>query len=211
MLAAAVIVQLLPTATANRIKGTRNLAAEGWPDVNLVGGENARIQAKGYVADADALKRLQTWIKANDFDTASMNVRIGADLVNRVKEALASDPTLTVAYLGSGTVRVSGVSDSLATRERLSRVKADLLNVVLIDDQVAIAPMGETKPREHTLPIRIVDVRPGSTHTTGSFGTENNTRYFVGAVLPDGSEVVSIKSDSIEFSLDNKIIVFPLK
>ncbi len=210
LLGAVIVIQLLPPASANRIKSPRSLAAEGWPDVTIVGTENAKVQVRGYVSDAEALKRLTIWIKTNNVESTNMTVRAGSDLVSSVKEAL-NDNSLAVVYLGAGMVRVSGSSENLATRERLSRIKVDLGSVLSIEDQAVFVPVADPRPREHILPIRIVDVRPGLTPTTGSFGAENNTRYFVGAVLPDGSEVVSIKSDSIEFSLGDKIIAYPLK
>jgi hypothetical protein len=204
-----VMVQVVRPAAANVIKGTRNLAPDGWPDVDLVGSEDFRILARGFVKDADAMKRLLVWLKANDFDSVTMAVRIGTDLAARVKEALAEN-TLPVVYMGSGTVRVGGTSQNMATRERLNRIKADLAGVVNIDDQVVFS-QAEVKPRQHVLPIRIQDVRLGTDGSNSSFSADNGTRYFVGAVLPDGSEVVAIKKEGIEFALGDRIITYPLK
>jgi hypothetical protein len=204
-----VIVQVVRPAAANVIKGTRNLTSEGWPDVDLVGSEHIRILARGFVKDASSMKRLLDWLKVNDFDSVTMTVRIGSDLAARVKEALAEN-TLPVVYVGAGTVRVTGTSENMATRERLSRIKADLANVVNIDDQVAFS-QAEIKPRQHVLPIRIQDVRVGTDESNSSFSSDNGTRYFIGAVLPDGSEVLAIKKDGIAFTLDNRIITYPLK
>lgn len=206
LLSAGVVVQLVRPASATVPMGTRNLAAHGWPDVNLVSAPDTSLQAVGYVDDADALMRLRQWLQKEGLPHAAMQVRIGAEITLRVREALA-DPTLSVAYSGGGTVRVQGTSEDMAVRERLRMLTADLAGVVRIDNRVAFYEVPDTSPRQHSLPIRIVNVMPGE---NGSFASDKGQRYFVGAVLPDGAEVVSIDVDSIEFALGNRRITYPL-
>lgn len=207
---ALLIVQLVTPAAASVAPGTRSLASDGWPDVESVASANQPLLVRGYVDDAASLARLRRWLDTQQLSHATVNVRVGAELANRVRDALA-EPSLRVDYMPGGTVRVQGTSDKLATRERLRRIAADLSGSVRIDDRVAFVEHPDLTPKKYVLPIRIVDVRPGSTQSMGSFGSDNGARFFAGAVLPDGSEVVAINEDSIEFSMAGRRINYPLK
>jgi hypothetical protein len=79
---------------------------------------------------------------------------------------------------------------------------------VRIDDRVLLNEVKVPQPvKEHTLPIRVVDVIPG---VHGSFSDGAGARYFVGGVLPDGAEVVAIRVDAIEFKVGGKSIFYHL-
>ena len=207
ILGAVVIVQLVQPASANLPSGVRNLAAEGFPDVNLTSIKGNQPQVEGYVNDAESLAKLRRWIDRSNFGATTFQVRVGNELAARVREALA-EPTLTVAYQSKGTVKVQGSSNDLALRERLNRLIADLNGVVKIDNRVAFNQVVDNSPREYPLPIKITDIRPG---VNGSFGNGSGGRYFVGAVLPDGAEVVAIKADSIDFLVAGRVISYPVK
>lgn len=206
-LGAAVIVQLVQPASAQQPTGTRNLGAEGFADVNLVNAPGMQTVIDGYVDDAAALTRLQHWIQQQGLTKGSLQVRVGSELAARVREALAA-PGLTVEYRPGGAVRVQGTSDSLAVRERLRRLTTDLAHAVRIDDRVAFIEVPDTSQREHPLPVRIVDVMPGE---NGSFGNGSGARYFAGAVLPDGSEVIAVHAEAIEFAIGTRRITYHLK
>jgi hypothetical protein len=208
VLGAAVIIQLVPPVSAHLPNETQSLASDGFPDVKLVATPGIQPQLLGYVADAEALARLKSWLSQHDAQgKTSFQVRVGTELTARVREALA-DTALTVDYLPAGVVRVQGSSSNLATRERLRSLTAELSGVVRIDDRVAFLEVADTTAREHLLPVRVVDVIPGE---NGSFSNGNGTRYFVGGVLPDGAEVVAIRADAIEFSIGTKNIVYLIK
>jgi hypothetical protein len=207
-LGAVVIVQLVQPVSAHTAAGARTLSAEGFPDVRLIAAEGGAAQLSGYVDDAKALTRLQQWLSRNPgLGAARVQVRVGTELAARVQEAL-SNPALTVDYIGSGTVRIQGSSESTALRDQLHRLTLDLAGVVKIDNRVAFIEPAEAAPREHVLPVRIVDVVPGE---NGSFSNGSGARYFVGGVLPDGAEVVAIRKDGIEFSVAGRPVIYPLK
>jgi hypothetical protein len=209
ILGVAVIVQLVPpVSSAHLPMEVRSLAAEGFPDVQLLATPGTQPQLLGYVDDAEALARLKRWLGKDDaLGKASFQVRVGSELASRVREALA-DTALSVDYLSAGVVRVQGSSSNLATRERLRSLASELSGVVRIDDRVAFLEVSDTPAREHLLPVRVVDVIPGE---NGSFSNGNGTRYFVGGVLPDGAEVVAIRVDAIEFAVGKKNITYFIK
>lgn len=206
LLTVGVVVQLVRPASASMPLGTRNLAAQGWPDVNLVAAPDSSPLATGYVDDAASLARLRLWLEQEKMAHVALQVRVGSEIAMQVRDALA-DPTLSVSYRGAGAVRVQGTSDDMAVRDRLRLLTADLAGVVRIDDHVAFYQVPNTAPRQHTLPVRIVSVIPGE---NGSFGGENGARYFVGAVLPDGAEVKAIELDGIDFVVGERRITYPL-
>ncbi|RQP21442.1 BON domain-containing protein [Albitalea terrae] len=207
-LGSVVIVQLVQPVSAQTATGARTLSAEGFPDVRLIAGDGGAMQLSGYVDDPKALARLQRWLqKSPGLGTARVQVRVGTELAARVQEAL-SDAALTVDYTGGGTVRIQGSSESTALRDQLHRLTLDLAGVVKVDNRVAFIEPAEAAPREHVLPVRIVDVVPGE---NGSFSNGSGARYFVGGVLPDGAEVVAIRKDGIEFSVAGRAVIYPLK
>jgi hypothetical protein len=210
LLGAAGIVQLVTPASANLVTGTRSLASEGWADVQLVNEPNKPLLVRGYVDNAGSLDRLKRWLADENLSHGVFAVRDGAELAARVRDAVG-DADLTVSYQPGGSVRVQGTSSKMAARERLRRITADLAGAVRVDDRVAFVEAPDRTPKQHVLPIRIVDVRPGTGEHGGSFGSENSVRFFVGAVLSDGSEVLAIGDDSIEFSMNGRRINYPLK
>lgn len=210
VLASVVVVYFVQPASANVVNGTRNLSQEGWPDVELITNQKLGAVARGYVNNEEELMGLQRWLSGRNIRDAVMEVRVGAKVLARVKEALA-DATIGADYVGAGTVRLNGTSDKPAVITRIKQLSSDLVGVVRVDNQVAFSKIPDDKPRQHELPFRIVDVQHETKNSSGSFSTDNNARYFVGAVLADGSEVLAIRSDRIEFSSGDRLITYPLK
>ena len=179
---------------------TRNLVRDGFPDVKLTVGRNQQSLLSGYVDNAEALGRLKRWIDLQvGLGAPQVKVRVGDELANRVREAL-QDTDLTVQYVSGGVVRVLGTTNKLDVREQIGRLAADLRGIVRIDDKVSyLEAVEEVKPPPpYKIPVRVVDVIPGK---QGSFGDGRGTRYFVGAILPDGAEVLNIELDAIEVTL----------
>lgn len=193
----------------------RRLVAEGWPDVQLVS-EPDGLTARGYVDDAEQLERLHQWLDAQQAQwqaqrrTLVRQLRTGAELVTLVREALGgrTGTGVTVDYTGGGIVRVQGTVTDLSVRERLRRVSADLAGVVQIEDRLAVVDLPVSLPKIRPLPFRILDVVPGP---NGYFRADSGARYFVGATLADGAEVVSITPEAIEFQLGERRVLYPLK
>ena len=210
MLASVVAVYLIQPVSAKVINGTRSLAPEGWSDVELVFDKNSDIIVRGYVNNAEAMRQLNRWVSAQNFKNFSMEVRVGEDVVARVRDALA-DNSASAEYVGAGTVRIQGSSNDPALLDRIKQIEVDLQKVVRIDNRVAFYKTPDAEPKQHVLPFRIVDIQHETRENAGSFSADNKARYFVGAVLPDGSEVIAIRSDRIEFLSGGRLITYPLK
>lgn len=203
---AAVIVQFVNPASASMAAGVRMLASEGWPDVRIVVDAARVARIEGHVDDAASLQRLQLWLRSRGLAEAESSVRVGTELAARVREALA-DNSLDVRYLPGGIVRVQGSSTDPQLRSQLQRLRTDMAGVVSVEDQV-LHTAAQEAPQFRPLPFRIVNVQPGE---HGSFSADTGGRYFVGAVLPDGAEVVAIHADGVEFRLGEKSVLYPLK
>lgn len=206
LMGASVVVHLVQPAEARLQSGQRNLAVEGFPDVQWLALPGAAAELSGYVDDAHARQRLEAWLARQNSRAVLSHVRVGTELVSRVREGLRT-PSLAVSYQGAGRVLVKGETDSKAVQERLQRLHDDLAGVVQIDNQTTLVARQSAR-REHRLPVKVQDVRTG---VAGSFSDGEGARYFVGGVLPDGAEVVAIGADQIEFALGETRIIFPLK
>ena len=195
------------------LPAARSLVAEGWPDVQLVP-EPGGLVARGYVDDPAQLERLHQWLDAQQAvlqqqrRTLVRQLHTGSEAATLVREALSAGSGVSVDYIGAGRVRVQGAVSEMGVRERLRRVAQDLAGVVQVDDRLAVVDTQASAPRMRPLPFRILDVVPGP---NGYFRADTGARYFVGAVLGDGAEVVAISSEAIEFQLGDRQVVYPLK
>lgn len=185
----------------------QTMAARGWPDVQILPEPSGGFRVVGYVEDAAQLDRLRQWLDPQPLAPLTWQVRSGAELVVLVRQAL-NEESATVEYAGGGRVRVQGTVTDMAIRQRLRVVAADLAGVLQIEDRLAVVDAQASAPRVRPLPFRILDVVPGE---NGYFRTDAGARYFVGATLSDGAEVVSITPDAIEFRHGDRQVLYPLK
>jgi hypothetical protein len=183
------------------------MAARGWPDVQVVAEPSGGFRVTGYVEDAAQLERLHQWLESESLGILTWQVRSGVESVVLVRQALGAEG-VTVEYAGAGRVRVQGTVSDMAIRQRLRGVAADLAGIVQIEDRLAVVDTQASAPRMRPLPFRILDVVPGE---NGYFRTDSGARYFIGATLSDGAEVVSISADAIEFRQGDRQVFYPLK
>lgn len=188
------------------LEESRSLIREGFPDVKLITARNTQPRLIGYVDNEAALTGLKRWLnQQTSLQEPLLKVRVGEELAARVREALQSTQ-LTVQYISGGVVRLSGTTSDLDVREQIARLAADLRGVIRIDDNMSyIEPVEEVNISPYKMPVPVVGLIPG---IQGSFGDGRGRRYFVGAVLPDGAQVVRIGPDVIEVSVagSNKIV-----
>lgn len=185
----------------------QTLATRGWPDVQVTPEPGGGFRVSGYVEDAAQLERLHQWLDAKPLGHLSWHVRAGEESVALVRQALGAEG-VSVRYAGAGRVRVQGTISDMSVRQRLSVVAADLAGIVQIEDRLAVIDAKANEPRARPLPFKILDVVPGE---NGYFKTDTGARYFVGATLNDGSEVISISVDAIEFRSADRQVFYPLK
>ena len=125
-----------------------------------------------------------------------------ADVLQQVRDALGSDEVQV--RLDHGRVRVEGTTSKTALRKRLQLLSEELHGVVEIEDRVSYVESADVQP---PMPISVRDVMVGN---PGYFQTREGDRYYEGARLPDGAEVVAIEPDRIRFRLAGRDVVYGL-
>lgn len=176
-----------------------------WPDVEVTELTDGSRHISGFVdsvEDRQALLDELAWGQRDDVST----LRSGDQLAMQLDQVLDS-PSIRVRYVGSGVIRLTGEVTDSSELERIQWVMADYENFVSIDNLAEFSP-APREPVRRALPFQIVDVIPGA---GGSFGDSNGNRYFVGARLPDGSKLMAVHEDAVEFQLNNEPLLYPIK
>lgn len=176
-----------------------------WPDVRVSQMDDGSRQISGYVdtvEDRQALLAAIGWEQADNL----AQLRSGDQLATQLREVL-DNQAIKVRYVGSGVIRITGEVADQADLDRINWAMAEYESFVRIDNLTEFAP----PPREsvrRALPFQIVDVIPGA---DGSFGDQNGNRYFIGARLPDGSILMAVREDAVEFRLNNEPLLYQIK
>jgi len=190
-------------AIADRVaKGDAALRAQGFDAVRFQPGKRGDLELTGTVANAAEKKRLRAWAVHSPFRDARFKVHTADLLSQQVRDALA-DESLRVRF-DRGRLLVEGTTSKLSTRKRIRSVSDDLREVIRIDDRVAYVEALDTAG---PLPVRVKDVKVGDARY---FSTDTGERYFEGAVLPDGAEVIAIEATQIRFRRNGQVLVYPL-
>lgn len=163
----------------------------------------------GFVDTFADFDRLAHAARAALHRDVALRVKVGSDLVTRTREFLG-DTGIEVGYEGGGRLRLAGRPETLRTRgalqERIGQLRTDLGPTVELEDAIdATALNGFGAPVELALPVRIAEVQADE---PAHFRTTDGARYFLGARLPDGAEVVRIGSTEILFRKDGREIVY---
>lgn len=127
-------------------------------------------------------------------------------LVEQARQALADD-TLQVE-LHDGRLLVQGHTTRTVLKTRIQALADDLRGTIPVEDHVTYTEAADSGNSPGPLPIRVQSVMIGS---SSYFITDNGARYFVGGVLPDGAEVVSIDVNEIRFARGGRIAVYKLQ
>ena len=127
------------------------------------------------------------------------------ELVEQARRYIGN-PALGVSYAGKGQLLVTGASDDDALRERVRRLAEDLHPEVLVSDRVswrpAPAPDRDAALRAHwdawqdALPSRLVGITEEEDGLR-SIQLADGTRYYEGAPLKSGAEIVHIGADGL--------------
>jgi len=126
-------------------------------------------------------------------------------LVEQARQAL-SDNSVQVEF-HDGRLLVEGRTTRTALKTRIQALADDLRGTIPVEDHVTYADetdSGSPGP----LPVRVQSVMVGN---PSYFITDNGARYFVGGVLPDGAEVVSIDANEIRFARGGRIAAYKLQ
>lgn len=125
-------------------------------------------------------------------------------LLDQARQALA-DNSLQVEFQ-DGRLLVEGHTTRTVLKTRIQALADDLRGTIPVEDRVTYAEVADYS--SGPLPVRVQSVMIGK---PSYFITDNGARYFVGGVLPDGAEVVSIDVNEIRFARGGRIAVYKLR
>jgi type III secretion protein D len=148
-------------------------------------------------AERDALAQAARALRPG----TALRVTVGDELVQRAREFLA-DPGIQPRYAGAGRLQLAGrpqqLTEAAELDRRLAQLRADLGQAVLLQDGLDRSQLrvAAAEPVVHPLPVRIAEVHADE---PAHFRDADGARYFEGARLADGAEVVRIRADEILF------------
>lgn len=201
-----------PGATAAQAQRLRERIRQlGLADVTLsvAGNNNSNTDwvLSGFVAtqaERDALAQAARALRPG----IPLRVTVGDELVQRAREFLA-DPGIQASYAGAGRLRLAGrpqvLTEAAALDRSLGQLRADLGQAVALQDALDRSQLrvAAAEPVVHPLPIRIAEVHADE---PAHFRDADGARYFEGARLADGAEVVRIRADEILFRRNGREI-----
>ena len=138
----------------------------------------------------------------------ALRVTVGDELVQRAREFLV-DPGSQPRYTGAGRLQLAGkpqqLTEAAALERSLSQLRADLGAAVTLADALDRSQLrvAAAEPVVHPLPVRISEVHADE---PAHFRDAGGARYFEGARLADGAEVVRIRADEILFRRNGREI-----
>lgn len=138
----------------------------------------------------------------------ALRVTVGDELVQRAREFLA-DPGIQPRYAGAGRLQLAGrpqrLTEAAALDRSLAQLRADLGATVALQDTLDRTQVrsAAAEPVVHPMPVRIAEVHADE---PAHFRDADGARYFEGARLADGAEVVRIRVDEILFRKNGREI-----
>jgi type III secretion protein D len=195
-----IAAHIRPGVAERLAQGDAALMAHGFNTVHFRSVKKNELELVGTVPTAAEKKRLREWLASGAYKDARFKVHAADALAQQVRDALG-DGDVRVRF-SRGRLLIEGTTSRLSTRQRIRSVTQDLRGVIAVDDRVAYVESAEAPG---PLPVRVRDVKVGDARY---FSTDNGDRYFEGAVLPDGAEVVAIEATQIRFRRNGKMLVY---
>lgn len=207
-MAATVPSVIAPTPDAGRSLDVPSMKAAlsgvGGNELLVRDGKDGRIRLDGFVSDevaASELRRRVAQLRAGE-------VEHGYQVVESLQRQILGyldERNVRLTYQGRGRFVAAGRALSHRFHARAADLANELNGVAELDVSGVEAPPppGEKRP----LPLRIVSVQVSP---PAQFTTADGTRYFVGARLSDGAEVVSIQPGRVLFLREGRSIIYRL-
>jgi Inner membrane component of T3SS, cytoplasmic domain len=150
----------------------------------------------------------QTGIQAHQpgVSGSGLDEKAAARLVEEARLALADDRVRVEVH--EGRLLVEGTTAQAALKARIQALATDMRGAIPVEDRTIYVPGDTGNEGPGPLPIRVQSVLVGQ---PGYFITDTGARYFVGGVLPDGAEVVSINATEIQFLRGGHPVVYRLQ
>lgn len=206
---AATVPSAMNTATDERpVFDLRTLEAAfgaiGGTELLVRVGKDGQVRLDGFVGDDAAAAEL----RRRAAQMHGLPIEHGYQVVESLERQILgylAERNVRLSYRGQGHFVASGRALSHRFHQRAAELSNELRGVIELDVSAVDAPRppGEKRP----LPLRIVSVQVSA---PAQFSTSDGVRYFVGARLPDGAEVVSIQPDRVLFRREGRSIVYPL-
>jgi type III secretion protein D len=192
------------------------LSGLGLPELRVVEASNGHLRIEGAVrSESDRAKLLQALRQRGIYP--AVDVVSGEQLAGTVQNSFRQRGLVVKAqYVGGGRVEVQGAAPSPATESVVQEVLAAtnaVTQVALLDATAApavterqetVLPSATPEPVANNSgrdPKRVVGVVGGNSPYVL---TQDGRRYFVGSMLPDGTQVDQIDGHTVVFSRQGK-------
>ncbi len=164
----------------------------------------------GFVANPEELQALARALAAQTKPGRTLvRVQVGTELAQRAQEFLG-DPGVRASYVSPGKLVLSGraaTRQAVALNRRVQQLSEDLGVAVALDDRIDYGDLRAQvpPPKDEPLPLRIVEVQADE---PAFFRTADGGKFFVGARMPDGAEVVAVGAEQITFRKNGRSLAY---
>jgi ribosome-associated protein YbcJ (S4-like RNA binding protein) len=156
-----------------------------------------RVTVSGYVSSGEERRQVQDLVQRSGTGAVA-DVHVVGDLLARARQYF-SDTQLSIAYDGQGHVVISGTADRESVWQRVRNFAEDIRSVAEVVDKVQYElpqQAAASGPAQIPAFVGVYLSEDGARYLQ----TASGARYFEGARLQDGSEVVSIALDEVLFT-----------
>lgn len=176
-----------------------------YPEVKVVDFPDGRIGVRGFVESSARRMALSEALKRFG-NELTIQVHAADQIVEQAQRYI-NEPDISVDYAGAGRLVVSGTSNNGAIHDKVARLSADLRSVVAVVDEVESnkrpRPTGVTTRSSSelaqwkgSLPAEMVGLTEYS-NGMRYIQLSNGQRYYEGATLKSGDELVNIEADHL--------------
>jgi len=180
------------------------------PELKVVDRPNGQLSVRGFVASRARRAALMESLRGFG-DGVSVNIHAADEIVEQAYRYLG-EPGLSIDYAGQGRLIVTGVTKNNAVHQKVARLAEDLRSVVAVIDEVeAENPQARSAQQrsseftkwENSLPAQMVGLTE-FTNGMRHIQLANGVRYYEGATLESGEELVNIEADHLVVTKSKK-------
>jgi hypothetical protein len=188
------------------VAGNQALAGQKFDSIHFRQGAHGELEIAGLVSDRAEDRRLHQWLALGKYGDANIAVQPVSELLDQVQHTFAGE-NLQVG-LHDGRLRITGTTQQVTVKDRVRSLADDLHSIITVEDGVAYMDARQRPVDAGPFPVKLRGVMVGH---PSYFLTDTGARYFVGGVLPDGAEVLSIEATRIRFLVGGVPVVYNLE